>query len=149
MATPVPVVGGSELEKSSNRWVWILNRDVEPYKAEFQGLDITIPPNMQKIAKHVRDGGNLMEYLAACKFVRDFKQPQKWVPTRGGGLEPIFGVKALLEHEMTEDEVETILGKTKTDLKKDAATEEKKARRDLKKSLDKIPGKVAAELEDE
>lgn len=144
MATPQPVVSTEDITSISSRLVWVLNRDTQPYKAEFRGMEIIVPPNMQKIGKHVRDGGNLMEYLEACKFVRDLKQPQKWVPDRSGKFEPVFGIKALCEVELTPEEFAKYVGKTKDDIKKEVASEERKAKRTLKKELDKVPNKQAA-----
>ncbi len=149
MATPQPLVSTEDIRSVSSRLVWVLNRDTNPYKATFRDVEITVPPNMEKIPKHVRDGGNLMEYLEACKFVRDLKQPQKWVPDRGGKFEPIFGIKALCEVELTPDEFKKIVGKTKDDLTKESLTEERKAKRVLKKELDKIPNKTLATDEEE
>lgn len=124
---------------SMARLTWVLNRDEAPYKAEFQGMQITIPADKQKIAKHVRDGGNLMEYLAASKFKSDLKQPQSFSSTG----EPLFGPKALFLQELTDEEEAAITGKSKTDLKKQVASEEKKVRRHMKAALDKIPNKTA------
>jgi hypothetical protein len=135
-----PQAQTSHVETSSMaRLTWVLNRADRPYKAEFQGMQITIPPRYQKIAKHVRDGGNLMEYLAARKFIVDFKQPQEF--TQKG--EPLFFSKELIDEPLTEDELKAISGKSSNDLKKEAASDEKKVRRELKKALDKIPNKVA------
>lgn len=130
----------SNVELSSlSRPAWVLNTDINPYKAEFQGVQITIPPMAQKIAKDFREGGNLFPYLTACKFRSDYKQPQSW--TQKG--EPIFGPKALQVVELSEDELTLIYKQSKTDLKKQEAADEKKVRRVLKKELDKTSNKIA------
>lgn len=132
--------------KTAQRLVWILNRDVEPYVAEYQGLKVTIPPSGEKIAKHARDGGNLMPYLDARHFITDLKQPQKWVmDPRGGSPQPVFGIKALYSHELTEDEFNKIVGKTKTEVKKEAILEEKRVRKSLTKALNERSNKVKLE----
>jgi len=149
MGTPQPVVAGTitetDIRTSSSRLCWVLNRDPNrSYKAEFRGTVIEIPPGHQKIAKHVRDGGNLMEYLEACKFVRDLKQPQEYLPDpRNGQFEPRFFTKELYEQELTTEEFNKIVGKSKEDLKKDAAAEERKARKTNSKAIDDTPNKVA------
>ena len=123
----------------SNRLVWVLNTHTDPYKAEFQGTRIVVPAMCEKIPKHVRDGGNLMEYLAARKFIGDFKQPQGKTETG----EPIFGPKALQSIELTEKERAEITGTSKTDVAKEAAAEERKARRSLTENLKKVSNKVS------
>jgi hypothetical protein len=138
MASPSTQVASETA--SMSRLAWVLNKSDQPYRAEFQSIDITIPADRQKIAKHVRDGGNLMEYLAACKFRSDYKQPQSFA--KDGT--PIFGTKELYIQELTDEELEAIAGKTKADLKKQALVEEKKVRRTMKAALDKIPNKVLA-----
>lgn len=148
MTTPQATLTGTlsaQDIQTSSRLVWVLNRHrTEPYRAEFRGMEITIPANFEKIPRHVRDGGNLMEYLEACKFVRDFKVPQKWVPNpRTGQVEPIFSTKELFEEEMTAEEVKKILQKSTAELKKEVAAEERAARKVLTKELNKNPNKVA------
>lgn len=150
MATPQPLttnaITETDLRTSSARLVWVLNRDtMRSYKAEFRGLQIEIPKDRQKIAKHVRDGGNLMEYLEACKFVRDLKQPQEWVPDGAGKFEPRFYTKELYEQELTAEEFEQIVGqKTKDFFKKEAAAEERKARKASQKAIESHTKKVQA-----
>lgn len=126
---------------SMSRLTWVLNRDSDSYKAEFQGMKIEIPGNSEKIGKHVRDGGNLMEYLAARKFITDLKQPQRFTD-RG---EPVFGPKALYDKELTDEEAAKYSSKSKSDLKKLEVLEEKKIRRKVKEATDKNknPNKVS------
>ena len=121
--------------KTMSRLTWVLNQDGSPYKAEFQGMEITIPANRQKIFKHVREGGNLMEYLAASKFKSDYKMPQGF--HKDGS--PIYGPKALYLEEMTDEESAKVGAKSKAELKKLELVEEKKVRRKVKEALDKIP----------
>lgn len=131
--------------RTMSRLCWVLNHDSQPYKAEFQGMNIVIPAFNEKIAKHVRDGGNLMEYLAACKFRSDYKQPQSF--TQKG--EPIFGLKCLRVEELSDEEREKIEGKTAKDIAKEVLTEEKKIRAKIKKETAKNPNKILVASEEE
>jgi hypothetical protein len=143
MAATQPSIQGEV--STMSRLVWVLNRDPEhSYKAEFQGVKIEIPADRQKIAKHVRDGGNLMEYLAARRFITDYKQPQGM--TASG--EFIFLSKELYDQELNEDELKSITGKSKADLKKLEVQDEKKARRKLKEELAKVPNKIQVQDEE-
>lgn len=136
------------IQSISGRLVWVLNRDVKSYKGTFQGIKIEIPPNMEKIPKLTRDGGNLMPSLDAGHFVRDLKEPQEVRMDNFGKPEYIFGPKALMEMELTPREREEILNKTEAQLKKEVVAEEKRAKRTLNKELDKVKNKVAVTEED-
>lgn len=139
----------AELDTSSERLVWVLNIDGKPYKAIFRSMEVVIPPNLEKIAKHARDGGNLMHCLEAEKFLGDLKQPQGWnVDPMTGTREAIFGPKALKIVEMTPTEYHSMVGKSPDQIKKDLAKEEKKASKSLTNELNKISNKVAADDED-
>jgi len=142
MATPQPSTSIGELNTASSRLVWVLNRDAAPYAATFQGIKITIPANMEKIGKHVRSGGNLMEYMAACRFVRDLKQAQGYTMDSMGKPSATFGNKALCEIELNAEEFAIYVKKTAAEVKRDVVQEEKKARKTLTKELDKNPNKV-------
>lgn len=135
-------------DQTSARLVWVLNRDVRPYKAEFRGMEIIVPPNMEKIPKHVREGGNLLEYLEACKFVRDLKQPQEWKMDSNGKPQPMFYSKMLLEQELTEDEYKTIVRKTSVQIKTEMKKEEKKAKEAHKTGVAKVSNKYLADDEE-
>lgn len=125
------------------RLVWVLNRDVKPYMGTYRGVKVTIPANMEKIGKRFDKGGNLMGYLEAREFITDLKEPQGFREDGSGKREPIFGVKALLDAELTEEEFGKYVGKTKEQLKKEAASDERRASKNLSKALNKIPRKIA------
>lgn len=64
---------------ATNRLVWILNSDPErDYTEEYKDLTITVPKYLGKVPKHVKDGGNLMEWLSARRFLgQPIQQSQK------------------------------------------------------------------------
>lgn len=144
MATPAVQV---ELDSSHKRLVWVLNRDSRSYKATFRRMKIEIPPKYEKIGKHVRDGGNLMEYLEACKFVRAFKEPQEWKMDAGGVPQPVFYPKMLFEEELSEAEFAQFVKKTPTQVRKEVAQEEKAAKETHKKAVSKVSRKTLVEDE--
>src|SRR4051812_35259934 len=77
MATPQALTTEqTEYASSGKRLVWVLNKDHMPYTGTYGGVKITIPPNHEKIAKRAADGGNLMPYLEARRFITDFLEPQ-------------------------------------------------------------------------
>lgn len=125
------------------RLVWVLNRDENPYTGHYRGVKITIPPEKEKIGKLYRDGGNLMPYLEACEFVTDLKEPQRFEPDSAGKMNPIFGPKALMRVELTQEEFDKYVGKSKEQVKKEMAQDERKARKRLNSELNKIPNKIA------
>lgn len=143
MATPQPSVQG-QVDESGQRLVWVLNRDRKEYKGTFQGKPLVIPPDLEKVGKIYYEGGNLMPYLAAREFITDFKEPQDWVMDKAGKPQPIFGPKALDSYELTPEEFDKYVRKTSSQLKKELAAEERKARKTLSKELDKRSGKIAA-----
>jgi len=106
----------------SGRLVWILNRDIKrDYKESFRDEAITIPANQKKIPKHVRDGGNLMEWLPARRFLMQPSSPYEALPNG----EVINMGKPLFTEELTDEERAEIQGKSKKDLTKAAKEEEK------------------------
>jgi len=151
MATPQSLQASQiDVQTTSSRLVWVLNRDLVPYKGTFQGDQIVIPPNMEKIPKLVTNGGNLMPYMDARRFIVDLKEPQSFDMDNMGKPQPRFGIKALIDQELTADEVAKFLNKTPTQLKREAVAEEKTAARNLSKELNKArPGKVSFQEEDE
>lgn len=143
MATPQPSVQG-QVDESGQRLVWVLNRDGKPYKGTFEGQPIVIPENLQKIGKLYYEGGNLMPYLAARQFITDYKEPQEWVMDKSGKPQPVFGPKALDSYDLTAEEFNTYVRKTSSQLKKELAAEERRARKNLSKELENRPNKIAA-----
>lgn len=143
MATPQPSVQG-QVDESGQRLVWVLNRDGKPYKGTFQGQALVIPANLEKIGKLYYEGGNLMPYLAAREFITEYKEPQDWVMDKSGKPQPIFGPKALDSYELTEEEFVKFVNKSSSQIKKELAAEERSARKNLTKELEKRPGKIAA-----
>ena len=136
----------AELDTSSERLVWVLNLDGKPYKANFRTMDVVIPANLEKVARHARQGGNLMHILEAEKFLGDLKQPQGWNEDPHTGTKtPIFGPKALKIVEMTPTEYADLVGKSKEQIQKDIAREEKAAQKKLTNELGKVSNKVAAD----
>lgn len=136
----------AELDTSSERLVWVLNLDGKPYKATFRSMNVCIPPNLEKIGKHARDGGNLMHCLEAEKFLGDLKQPQGWnEDPMTGTRTAIFGPKALKIVELTPTEFKEMVGKSAEQIKKEAAKEEKKASKNLSKELGNVHNKIAAD----
>lgn len=141
-------LSNKDISLSSSRLCWVLNRDSHPYTGTFRGVKITIPANLEKIPKRAETGGNLLPYLEACHFVRDLKEPQGFQMDSAGKPFPIMGAKMLFEQELTKAEYESITG-SKLDVKKEAATEERKARQKLAKELITVPNKTAVEDESE
>lgn len=134
---------------SASRLVWVLNRDpVFEYKARYRGDLVTIPKNMEKIPKTTGQGGNLMPYMEACRFVRDLVEPQGYEMDAAGKPQPVFRNKMLLEQELTAEEFIQITGKA-IDQKKERAREERDARDKLNRNLNKVSNKVKVEDEDE
>lgn len=134
----------TELDTSSERLVWVLNLDGKPYKAIFRSMNVVIPANLEKIGKHVRDGGNLMHCLEAEKFLGDLKQPQGWHEDPDTGTRTaIFGPKALKITELTPTEYKELVGKSSDQIKKDMAKEEKKASKSLSKELGNVSNKIS------
>lgn len=134
----------TELDTTSERLVWVLNLDEKPYKAQFRSMNISIPPMLEKIAKHARDGGNLMHALEAEKFLSDLKQPQGFnEDPMTGTRTPIFGPKALKLMELTPTEFTELVGKSSDQIKKDKAKQEKAAQRTLTSELAKNPNKIS------
>ena len=86
-----PVVG--EHQPTTNRKVWVLNRDGQPYVEDFKGRKIVVPPNDEKKLK--------MPFLEARQFLGQPKQPAE---QRADGTW-ITGPKALYTEEI-EEEVE-------------------------------------------
>lgn len=125
------------------RLVWVLNRDENPYIGHYRGTRIEVPAEKAKIAKRYDQGGNLMPYLEAREFITDLKEPQKYEPDGAGKMQPIFGPKALFSQELNQDEFDKIVGKSKEQLKKEAAQDERKARKKLNSELAKVPNKIA------
>jgi hypothetical protein len=139
----------AELDTSSERLVWVLNLDGKPYRASFRSMDVNIPANLEKVAKHARDGGNLMHILEAEKFLGDLKQPQGFHEDPNTGTKtPIFGPKALKIVEMTPTEYTELVGKSKDQIQKTLAKEEKAAGKKLTNELGKVPNKVSADEDD-
>lgn len=149
MAATQPSIQGEVNTNLSNRLVWVLNRDGAPYTANFQGMDITVPANSEKIPKHVRDGGNLMQYLDARHFITDLKQPQSYHTSPAGDRTPVFGPKALYDQALTQVEFDKIVGKKPEQMKKEAASEERKARKKLNEELLKSPVRNKIDLSEE
>lgn len=135
----------TDIQTASTRLVWVLNRDVNEYKGTFRGTKITIPANMERIPLRAEKGGNLMPYLEARRFISDLKEAQGFQEDENGDRTPIFGVKSLIDHEMTAEEVKTILGKSSMDLRKEALSDERSAKKNLQKELDKRPNKLLME----
>lgn len=133
----------SEAGYLGSRLVWVLNRDEKEYKGTFQGIKIVIPPDLQKVPKHVRDGGNLMGYLDARHFITDLKEPQGFQEMPNGDRLPIFGPKALFSKDLTEEEFKKYVGKTDAQVKKELAADERRMSKKLTQELNKIPKKVA------
>lgn len=91
----------------ANRLVWVLNLNPDhDYKEEFRGDKITIPKNQQRIPKHVNDGGNLMQWISARKFLGEPRAPAASTPHG----EVINIGKPLRTVELTDEERETIQG---------------------------------------
>lgn len=145
-----PLTSQTDISLSMNRLCWVLNRDPHrAYAADFQSNKIVIPPNHEKKPKRAEHGGNLMSHSAAEKFVGDYKQPQEWKQDANGGRYPVFYTKELYIQELTEAEYGEITGKSKADIRKENATEEKKAKATLTKELKKVSNKVVFEEDDE
>lgn len=134
-----------DIYASSSRLVWVLNGDIKPYKGNFRGTPVVIPANREKIPLRAEKGGNLMPYLEARRFITDYKDPQDFVMDNYGKPQPVFGLKYLIDQELTVPEYETITGKsvTSADSKKAAIAVEKKAARELTKELGKRANKIA------
>lgn len=99
---------------ATNRLVWILNSDPErDYVEQYKDIEITIPKYLGKIPKHVKDGGNLMEWLSARRFLGQPIQPSQKTPQG----EVIHMGKPLRTVEMT-DEERNKYGESLSDLKK-------------------------------
>ena len=103
---------------------------------------------MEKIPKRTEDGGNLMPYLEARHFICDLKEAQEWIEDQGGRRQPVFGVKALIDQELSPEEFDKYVGKTSTQIEEINEKFEKKAKRDLNKAL-KQPRMNKISLEDE
>jgi hypothetical protein len=150
MATPQSMMHEqTDIQTSSSRLVWVLNRDFTPYKGTFRGIKIEIPGNMKKIPKPASEGGNLMPYLEARRFIVDYKEPQGYEMDNMGKPQPIFGVKALIDQELTQEEFASIVKKTPAEIKKEILNEERAAKANLTKSLNKNKSKVAYVEEEE
>jgi hypothetical protein len=142
-------LSNQDITLSSSRLCWVLNRDpIYSYKAVYRGTLIEVPPNLQKIAKRTEEGGNLMPYLEACRFVRDLVEPQGFEMVNGKP-EPIFRKKMLFEQELSLEEFKELHGGKRVDIKKEVAKEERKARQKLTQELTKVPNKVAVPDDDD
>jgi hypothetical protein len=147
----IPMNQSEGTNLSSSRMVWVLNRDSHPYSARFRGTPITIPANLEKIMKRAEDGGNLLPYLEAVRFVRDLIEPQGYEMDSQGKPQPIFRSKMLFEQELTADEFMKLTGKKPQVTAKDVLKEEKKARSKLTEALMKNanPNKVQVDPDEE
>lgn len=99
----------------ANRLVWVLNRDPErDYVETYKDDEIRIPKNLQRVPKLIKDGGNLMPWLSARKFLgqpvaTSQKDPQGNVINMGKPLQTV---------ELTDEERMEIAGTTPDHLKK-------------------------------
>ena len=101
---------------TASRPVWVLNRNSEPYIEKFRGEEITVPGNNQKIYKSIREGGSIMGFLEARKFLG---QPKAVANKNVKGV-IIVPEKALQTVEMTENELSKWLDKDVSQVKKEA-----------------------------
>lgn len=73
---------------TGTRLVWVLNRDSRPYKEDYNGTLIVVPPNNEKKVK--------MPFLEARKFLSRGKPPAVYLPNG----EVVTGPKALYTEEI-------------------------------------------------
>jgi len=148
MATPQPASVSVALDESSSRLIWVLSRGDKAYKGTHQGVEVTIPPRMQKVPKRYTEGGNLFPFMDGHAFRTSLKEPQEWKMDNAGKPFPVFSDKPLFCEELTPEEYAEFVGRTPTQIKKEIASEEKMAKKKLNEELNKRPNKVAV-LEDE
>jgi hypothetical protein len=99
----------------ANRLVWVLNRDPErDYVETYKDDEIRIPKNLGRVPALVTNGGNLMPWLSARKFLgQPVAQSQK---TPHGEI--INMGKPLQTVELTDEERMEIAGTTPEHLRK-------------------------------
>lgn len=98
-----------------NRLVWVLNRDPErDYHEKYKDEDVMIPKNLRRIPKLLKDGGNLMPWLAARKFLGQPVTPSSKTPQG----EIINMGKPLCTSELTDEERMELSGTNVVQLKK-------------------------------
>lgn len=100
MAQAQSVANDQLVTSDMNRYVWVLNNHHEDYVEDFRGDKITVPANREKIAKPFTSGGNLMQFLAARKFLGQPKTAGHILPNGVWFTPP----KALETVELTQDE---------------------------------------------
>lgn len=100
MAQAQSVANEQLVTQEMNRLVWVLNNHHEAYTEDFRGDKITVPANREKIGKTFLEGGNLMPYLAARKFLGQPKTAGYILPDGRWFTPP----KALETVELTTDE---------------------------------------------
>ena len=87
----MPAETVDNIKPTGSRLVWVLNRDVNPYRENFNGTDVVIPPNHEKRVK--------MPFLEARQFLRIGKPKAEYTPT---GI-VLRGPKALYTEEIQEE----------------------------------------------
>ena len=106
MSTAQPVANEQLVTQEMNRLVWVLNSHNQDYTEEFRGDKITVPANNQKIYKRIEEGGSLMPYLAARKFLGQPKAAGQILPDGTWYTPP----KSLRTEEMTITELNQFKG---------------------------------------
>lgn len=100
MAQAQSIANEQLITSDMNRLVWVLNNHHEAYTEDFRGDKITVPANREKVGKLFTDGGNLMQFLAARKFLGQPKTAGHVLPDGRWHTPP----KALETVELTETE---------------------------------------------